>query len=154
MSRPPRYARLPPSILLEHEEVDPQAVRALTETIRADGIVRDPIWVADGSHVILNGHHRFHALVLLGAIAIPAWLFDYDDPMVRLERWYPGPPLQKADVVARARSGVPFPPKTTKHTIERPLPARPTPLAELLAPAGGTAPPTARARRQPRRSPG
>ncbi len=132
--RPPEFALLPRAELLEHEEVDALAVRALTERIEADGVVRDPIWVARESLVILNGHHRFHALTLLGAHRVPAWLFDYGDPGVVLERWSPGPLLTKEDVVARARSGVPFPPKTTRHVLRYELPERSTTLAELRAP--------------------
>ena len=130
--RAPEFALVPIASLKEHEEVDPEAVRALTERIRAEGIVRDPLWIARGSGVILNGHHRFHALVALGALRAPAWVFDYDDPSVELERWNPGPPVTKAHVIERAHRGVPFPPKTTRLILRVELPRRETALAELL----------------------
>ncbi|MCI4358174.1 MAG: ParB N-terminal domain-containing protein [Thermoplasmata archaeon] len=132
--KPPEFALLPLSELKEHEQVDPITVRALVEQIRSDGLVRDPIWVARGTGVILNGHHRYHALVALGARRAPAWVFDYDDPSVELERWSPGPPVSKELVVERARTGVPFPPKTTKHVLRVRLPNRATPLSDLLPP--------------------
>ncbi len=144
------FGLLEPARLVEHEEVEDGAVRVLIERLRADAVVRDPIWVARGSWVVLNGHHRFRALVTMGAHRIPAWIFDYDDPRILLERWSPGPPLTKAGVVARARSGVPYPPKTTKHVLKMELPDRPTPLAELLAPVpppAASAPPARRAQR-------
>ncbi len=128
----PEFALVPLSELREHEEIEPVVVQALVDRIRSEGVVRDPIWVARGTGVILNGHHRFQALSALGAARAPAWLFDYDDPSVELERWSPGPPVTKATVIERARSGMPFPPKTTKHILRVALPARITPLAELM----------------------
>jgi L-serine kinase (ADP) len=130
--RSPEFALVPLSELREHEEVEPAAVRALADRIRAEGVVRDPIWIARGSGVILNGHHRFQALSALGAVRAPAWVFDYDDPSVELERWSPGPPVTKAHVLERAVAGVRFPPKTTKHVLRVSLPVRITPLAELM----------------------
>jgi hypothetical protein len=131
--RPPEFALLPLETLKEHEEVDRVVVHALIERIRTDGFVLEPIWVARGTGVILNGHHRYHALVAMGARRAPAWVFDYDDPDVVLERWTPGPPVTKALVVERARAGAPFPPKTTKHVLRVALPERVTALNELLA---------------------
>jgi hypothetical protein len=111
--------------------VDPEKVEELTLEIARSGKVEDPIWVERGTGVILNGHHRFEALLRLGARRVPAWVIDYDDPAVHLDRWNPGPTLSKAEVRARAREGRPFPPKTTRHSLEFELPPHPTPLSEL-----------------------
>ena len=92
----------------------------------------NPIWVARGTDVILNGHHRTAALRALGALRVPAWVIDYESDLVRIDRWTPGPPISKAEVVRRAREGALFPPQTTRHTLARDLPWRSTPLAELL----------------------
>jgi L-serine kinase (ADP) len=79
----------------------------------------------------------------LGAERVPAWVLDYESDLVRLERWHPGPPISKSEVVRRAEEGRLFPPKTTRHRLLLDLPARPTPLAELLPRA---APPKAHSR--------
>jgi len=131
MSHPPTFELVDADRLKIHEEIDPVHVARLVEALRHDGVVVEPIWVAKDSHVVLNGHHRLAALRELGAVRVPAWVFDYDSEDVLLDRWNEGPPLGKPEVVARATSGRPFPPKTTKHTIRRTLPNRPTPLAEL-----------------------
>ncbi|MGP8077228.1 MAG: ParB N-terminal domain-containing protein [Thermoplasmata archaeon] len=117
-----------------HEEVNPVHVEDLQESIRSDGVLWEPIWVGrlNGFDVILNGHHRYHALVRLGAQRIPAFVFDYGDSIIRLDRWGAGPPLTKEEVVRRAKWGTPFPPKTTRHTVLIDLPKRPTRLDELL----------------------
>jgi L-serine kinase (ADP) len=138
--------------LLEHEEIDPQKVDELVDDLRRTKVVTEPIWVAAGSGVILNGHHRVAALRRLGAEWAPAWVIDYGSPDVRLDRWTEGPPIDKAEVERRAREHRLFPPKTTRHSVLGALANRPTPLAELMR-SSGTArgSPQPRASRSPRR---
>jgi len=126
------FALVPVGSLHEHERVDPRKVRALVAEIRRTGVSKEPIWVARGSGVILNGHHRFAALRELGARRIPAWVVDYDSDVVSLGRWTPGPPISKAEVLRHALEGDLFPPQTTRHRFAAALPPRPTPLASLV----------------------
>jgi hypothetical protein len=134
MSDSVRFRLVDPERLLVHEEVVPEKVEELVAEIRRRGFVEEPIWVAEGHDVILNGHHRFAALRRLGARRVPVWLLDYEGDGVRLERWDTGPPVSKAEVLARARAGRPFPPKTTRHSLEAPPPPRHVPLARLMGP--------------------
>jgi L-serine kinase (ADP) len=145
----PAFQLLPLERLRAHEEIDEGEARRVAADIRARGIVDDPIWVAaaDDLYVILNGHHRVAALRQLGATLAPAWVLDYASDAIRLERWSAGPPIDKAEVVRRARSGEMFPPKTTRHVVSLSLPARPTSLADL-----GTHPVPAGQRRASARS--
>ena len=137
------FRLVPLDTLLEHEEIDPAGVDALAERIRRDGTVADPIWVAAGSNVILNGHHRVAALRRLGARWAPAWVVDFHSDAVRLERWSEGPPIRKEEVVRRAHSRDLFAPKTTRHVLAVELPDRPTPLSDLFAEQAPTAVPLA-----------
>jgi len=130
------FALLPLDALRAHEEVVPSKVRALESELRRTGVFAEPIWVARGTDVILNGHHRAAALRRLGAQRIPAWLIDYDSELIRVDRWKPGPPVSKPEVLRRARTGELFSPQTTRHRISVELPRHPTPLAELMAPRG------------------
>ena len=130
-----RFALLRPERLRIHEEIVPDRVEALVQEIRGSGRVEQPILVARGSGVVLDGHHRFEALRRLGVRKVPAWVIEYDDPLVQLDRWDAGPPLSKRDVVERARAGQPFPPKTSRHRVMIELPARPIPLRELMTAA-------------------
>ena len=148
MTQAPEYALVPLASLLPHESVDAADVAGLVREIRGRGFVREPIWVARTERVILNGHHRFAALQVLGVRRVPAWLVEYSDPAMALARWGNGPPLQKAEVIRRARAGDLYPPKTSRHQWRGPDPApHPTPLAELQTegPGGGPEP----ARRAP-----
>jgi hypothetical protein len=134
VTRAPTFELLDIDLLRIHEQIQPEHVARLVEQLRRDGFVADPIWVSRDTHVVLNGHHRFAALRALGARKVPAWVFDYDSDAVLLDRWTPGPPLSKGDVVARASGGDPFPPKTTRHTVVVTLPERRTPLTALGVP--------------------
>lgn len=129
---PVEFRLLPIGELLEHESVEPKRVDEVLHEIRSTGVVVHPILVARGDHVILNGHHRFAALRELGARRIPVYLVDYHDGAVQLDRWDPGPPISKAEVIATARAGRRYPPKTTRHTLTVPLPPHPVQLSELL----------------------
>ena len=126
------FALLPLSSLKGHERIDEASLTDLMVHIRRSRVLSDPIWVARGSSVILNGHHRVEALRRLGAERVAAWVLDYDSDLIHLERWHSGPPIAKSEVVRRAEEGRPFPPKTTRHRLLLDLPARPTPLSELL----------------------
>ena len=152
------FAILAVEDLHEHEQTDRRRVQAVAQAIRRTGIVDFPILVDRRSGVILDGHHRFQALVGLGARRVPAWLVDYEADYVRLGRWGEGPPIAKAEVVERARAGKLYPPKTTRHSLELSLPPRATALEALLsptAPADAGAPAQAPARsRSPARASG
>jgi hypothetical protein len=125
------FRLLPLTILRGHEEHEPDKVDALIQELLRDGELINPIWVARDTWVILNGHHRVEAFRRLGMKRIPAWIFDYDGEHVDLQRWSPGPPIQKAEVVHRAHHGPPFPPKTTRHRVLVDLPPRRVSLARL-----------------------
>ena len=126
------FALIPISILKGHERIDEANLLELIAHLRRSQVLSDPIWVARGSSVILNGHHRVEALRRMGADRVPAWVLDYESELIHVERWRSGPPIAKSEVVRRAQEGRPFPPKTTRHRLLLDLPARPTRLSELL----------------------
>ena len=125
------FELVPIERLRAHEQYVEADVQALLRQIRNKGEFDNPIWVAKGSYVILNGHHRVEALRKLGLKRIPAWVFDYQGDHVALGRWRPGPPIAKTEVVQRAHRGRPFPPKTTRHRLRVELPPRTAPLEQL-----------------------
>jgi hypothetical protein len=132
MTNPFEFALVPLDRLRPHERHAEADLERLVERIRSKGEFDTPIWVARGSLVILNGHHRVEALRRLGAVRVPAYLIDYHAPIVRLDRWSPGPPISKKEVEERAREGRLFPPKTTRHRLLVDLPARTTRLSDLF----------------------
>jgi hypothetical protein len=134
VSRALEFRLVPVGSLHPHEQVDEADVDRLVKEIRRIGLVREPIWVAKADDVILNGHHRYAALRKLGVHRVPVWAVDYGDRAMELDRWGPGPALEKSEVVRRAREGLLFPPKTSRHVWHGPAPVpHPTTLAELQA---------------------
>ncbi|HTT17010.1 MAG TPA: ParB N-terminal domain-containing protein [Thermoplasmata archaeon] len=131
MTRAPVFALVPLERLRGHEEHESGKVDELVAELRRTGEFREPIWVARDTWVILNGHHRVEASRRLGLKFVPAWVFDYHGDHVELDRWRPGPPIDKEEVVRRAHRGRPFPPKTTRHRLRVELPARTVPLEQL-----------------------
>ena len=132
MTEAPRFELVPLRRLRGHEEHEADRVDELMAEIRRAGAFVEPIWVARDTWVILNGHHRVEALRRLGAKRIPAWVFDYESDIIRVERWRGGSPMPKSDVVRRSTQGRPFPPKSTRHRVTVDLPPKSVPLAELL----------------------
>ncbi len=81
---------VPTSSLLLHEECDPVRTGRLAQSMRADGILRNPPIVAPVdslNHVVLDGANRVTALGLSGAPHQLAQVVDYDDPALRLDVW-------------------------------------------------------------------
>ncbi len=129
------FSLLPIDTLRPHEEIDPTKIDELRLTIEEESAVLEPVLVARGSWVVLNGHHRVEALRRLGARLVPAWVVDYEDEAIIVDRW-PRSSVEevpdKATILARAQAGRLYPPKTSRHTVRRRLPKRKTPLAVLF----------------------
>jgi len=128
---PVAFGFLELSTLLRHEQTLPEHLGALTSEIRQDGELRCPIVVDRHSLVILDGHHRAQALLALGCSLAPVYLVDYTDPSITVLPRRPDIAVTKETVVRTGLSGIPYPPKTSRHLWRRNLPTRPTPLTFL-----------------------
>jgi ParB-like chromosome segregation protein Spo0J len=73
--------------LKEHEEIRPEYLEQLKNEILSDGILKMPIAVDKATFIILDGHHRLHALKKIGCKRIPVILFDYQSPEVVPQGW-------------------------------------------------------------------
>ncbi len=129
------FELVPLERLRPHEEIVPSVLDEVLSDLKREGGLREPILVAREGYVVLNGHHRLAALSRMGARRIPAWVIDYLSDAVDLERWpdspYPGK-VTKEEVLAHARASKLLPPKTTRHTLRLALPAKMTPIGDLL----------------------
>lgn len=127
----PRFSLIPTRRLVRHEQVDDEHVDRLAARIEAEGALFKPIVADEGSYVVLDGHHRFAALVRLGCRLVPCHLVDYNDPAIQVEHWENGAPMSKIDLISNALSGRLYPAKTSRHGTLRAMPAQPTPLQHL-----------------------
>lgn len=117
-----------------HELLRPSLLESLFEEIKRDTYLKKPILVADEYFVVLDGHHRLEALRLLGCRLIPAYVVNYFSPVVSVTTW-PGAivsEVTKEEVIRRGLTDDCFPPKTTRHTLNIQLEARPTDLEDLM----------------------
>jgi ParB-like chromosome segregation protein Spo0J len=103
--------------LREHEEIRPHYLEELKNEILSDGILKMPIAVDRSTYIILDGHHRLHALKKIGCKRIPAILVDYHSEEIEVLPWREGERVTKEMVIHTALSGRRMAPKTSKHMI-------------------------------------
>jgi hypothetical protein len=103
--------------LKEHEEIRPDYLEELKNQILWDGILKMPIAVDKNTCIILDGHHRLHALKRLGCKKIPVVLVDYQSPEIEVIAWREGETMTKEKIIDTALSGKRMPSKTSKHMI-------------------------------------
>lgn len=114
-----KFAILEARDLRPHEALIPELLDETKVAIERDGFVKIPILVEERHHIILDGHHRYQALLDLGCRKIPVYLVDYYQQDIEVKTW-PGAILDrvtKDDVVAKVLAGGVFPPKTTRHVL-------------------------------------
>jgi hypothetical protein len=71
-----------------HEEVIPELLDKLVETISRDAVLKHPIIVDRKTLVVLDGMHRVAALERLNCKKIPVCLVEYENPAVNVGCWY------------------------------------------------------------------
>jgi len=103
--------------LKEHEEIRPEYLEHLKNEILSDGILKMPIAVDKETYIILDGHHRLHALKKIGCKRIPVILFDYQSPEIEVIPWREDEMITKEMIIQTALAGRRMPPKTSKHMI-------------------------------------
>lgn len=119
--------------LRSHEATDPEMLKKFVEEVRSDGALFKPILVDEETLVILDGHHRFEALKLLGCKRIPVYLVDYNDDDISVTTW-PNAIVEnitKKDIIRMGLSENVYPPKTSRHVIKGKVKDRPIDLEEL-----------------------
>jgi hypothetical protein len=77
--------------LKPHEEIIRERYLKILNEIRSDNIIYKPIIVDKDSLSIIDGHHRYYALISIGVKYIPVVLADYnkdithiDSPIIKL----------------------------------------------------------------------
>jgi hypothetical protein len=103
--------------LKEHEQIRPDYLEELKDEILSDGILKMPIAVDKTTYIILDGHHRLHALKKIGCRRIPVILFDYQSPEIEVVPYRDGETVTKEMVIQTALAGRRMPPKTSKHMV-------------------------------------
>jgi hypothetical protein len=87
--------------LKPHEEVMGPLVESLADSMRTQGIVRDPLIVDQDKYVILDGMHRFSSMKVLKCRFAPCCLVDYDNPLIKVGSWFRLFALEESESFAR-----------------------------------------------------
>ena len=103
--------------LREHEEIRPDYLEELKNEILSDGMLKMPIAVDRSTYIILDGHHRLHALKKIGCKKIPVILVDYQSPEIEVIPWREGEKITKEMIIDTALTGKRMRPKTSRHMI-------------------------------------
>ncbi len=103
--------------LREHEEIRPDYLDELKNEILSDGMLKMPIAVDRSTYIILDGHHRLHALKKIGCKKIPVILVDYQSPEIEVIPWREGEKVTKKMIIDTALTGKRMAPKTSRHMI-------------------------------------
>jgi hypothetical protein len=74
--------------LILHEKTIPSLFKELRDEIIGSKNLFHPIIVEKSSKVVLDGIHRVEVFRDLGYEAIVAYFVDYDDPRIKVDRWY------------------------------------------------------------------
>jgi ParB-like chromosome segregation protein Spo0J len=127
---------VPLAWLRPHEEYDEARVQEVLRLFTTRRSVDYAIVADRATGTIVDGHHRYEALRRLGAARAPALLVDYADPSITVRTWREDERAPtKAEIVARAREGRLYPPKSTRHDFVRALKPVDVPLEELGVPS-------------------
>lgn len=62
------------NLLKKHEQIINSHLKMLYITIKKDGYINNPIIVDKNTMIILDGHHRYNVLKLLGLSSSPVCL--------------------------------------------------------------------------------
>jgi len=120
------------NLIKQHERIRKNHLRELFDQIKHDGFISDPIIVDKNTMVLLDGHHRFNAIKLLGLTASPVYLVDYKSRKIQVTSWRGGEKVTKKIVIRAGLSGKLLRPKTSRHSIpEKPTGLR-IPLSKLI----------------------
>jgi len=87
--------------LKPHEEVIDHLVKSLSEAMKVQNVVRDPLIVDQERHVILDGMHRYSSLKLLGCRFAPCCLVEYSNPAIKIGSWFRLFRVNEAEELAR-----------------------------------------------------
>lgn len=128
-----KFALVDINKIREHEETYPDRAKALAEEIKKDGFIKIPMLIDDRYYILLDGHHRFQALKILGCKRIPAFLVDYFDDGITVGVWEDAiargkTSITKEEIIETALKGKKFPPKTSRHIWK----SRPEPIEVKL----------------------
>ncbi len=103
-------------ILKCHEEVILERKKSLVQYLESllPDIVVPSLIVCDKTNTIIDGHHRYHALMALGLDSVPVTYIDYGSNMIKT---YFDERITKEQIINSSLTDRLLPPKSSRHVI-------------------------------------
>jgi hypothetical protein len=103
-------------VLQCHEEVVEDRLSTFInylKTLEGDFFIPSII-VCDKSNIIIDGHHRYHALMRYGVKKVPVTYIKYSSPEIKA---YYDDRISKSEIIKVVNKGQLLSPKSSKHVI-------------------------------------
>lgn len=99
-----------------HEEVVEDRLNSFINYIKTleGDILISSIIVCNQSNIIIDGHHRYHALKQFGIKKIPVTFINYNSKEIKA---YYDDRISKKEIIEIVNKGKLLPPKSSKHVI-------------------------------------
>lgn len=109
---------LPAEDLLPHEKVIQERKEGLVNYLQTnyEEVIIPSIIICSNSNVIIDGHHRFRALMDLGYTTIPVTKINYSDPKI-LTHSNPEFMLSKEKIISAGQQRKLLDPKSSIHRL-------------------------------------
>jgi len=103
-------------VLKCHEEVVEDRLNSFVSYLKTleEDVLISSIIVCDKTNIIVDGHHRYHALKHFGLNKIPVTFIKYDSPEIKA---YYDDRILKSEIIDVVNSGKLLSPKSSKHVI-------------------------------------
>lgn len=108
---------VPMRLLKPHEEVCRDYVLKLYDEIVEDKVLKKPLLVENRYCIVLDGHHRYAVLKMLGARVAPVFLVDYYSSLIEVYSWREDWNVTKNLVISAGLTGNKLPYKTSRHIL-------------------------------------
>ncbi|ADR22640.1 hypothetical protein MATR_35140 [Marivirga tractuosa] len=111
------FAVIDKDLVLAHEKVVESRFSSLKNYLESlkPYIILPSILVCNKTNVIIDGHHRYHALVSLGISEVPVTYLDYASKYIVVD---PDEKISKERIVEAGLSGSLLEPKSSFHHIK------------------------------------
>lgn len=73
--------------IVQHEDVERERLLDILRSIKLNKYLEKPIIVDDRRSIVIDGHHRLGALLLLGAKVVPAVVARYSTDIIDINSW-------------------------------------------------------------------
>ncbi len=99
-----------------HEEVVEERLRSFINYLQSleGDILISSILVCDKTMMIVDGHHRYHALKYFGIQKVPVTFVHYESHLIKA---YFDDRILKIEIIDTVNEGKLLPPKSSKHVI-------------------------------------